>query len=201
MLKLQTFIVELFIQLTTRKKPSQIAEKAEDITPLLIGEKLPEATLKDKDGNDVELYKILSEKPTVLVFYRGDWCPYCNMQLTELSKIENEILSLGYQIVAISPDDFLNLKNTEEKDEVRYRLLSDNDGNFITEIGIAFRADELTKAYLTAKTRGEPTEILPVPTVMVIDKEANILFEYISPKYSHRINSKLLMAVLETLKK
>jgi len=79
---------------------------AEDICPLLIGEILPKATLQDAEGKTVALETIIKIKPTVLVFYRGGWCPFCNMQLSSLVEIEKDILDLGYQIVAISPDDF-----------------------------------------------------------------------------------------------
>lgn len=92
---------------------AQVPEKAEDICPLLIGETIPKATLQDSDGKQVELEKYLSTKPTVLVFYRGGWCPYCNVQLSGLVKIEKEILDLGYQIIAVCPDDYRNLQTTE----------------------------------------------------------------------------------------
>ena len=175
--------------------------KAEDISPLLIGEILPKASLQDADGKTMDLETILKLKPTVLVFYRGGWCPYCNMQLSGLVKIEQEILDLGFQIVAISPDDFQNLKNTEEKDSIKYSLFSDQDGKFIQDIGIAFQTPTIVKGYIATKgQKGKTSDTIPVPTVMIVDKEGKILFEYINPNYKERLPSEMLLAVLKTLK-
>ena len=87
---------------------------AEDISPILIGETLPNGNFQNVEGEYIQLKAILEEKPTILVFYRGGWCPYCNVQLSGLVEIEEDILELGYQIVAISPDDYKNLQSTIE---------------------------------------------------------------------------------------
>lgn len=180
---------------------AQVPEKAEDISPLLIGEILPKANLVDADGKKILLKVVLAEKPTVLVFYRGGWCPYCNLQLSGLVKIEQEILKLGYQIVAISPDDYQNLKNTEEKDSINYQIFSDPNGKFIQDIGIAFQTPLMMKGFIATKgQKGETSEVMPVPTVMIVDKEGKILFEYINPNYKERISSEMLLAVLKIIK-
>jgi peroxiredoxin len=182
-------------------KAQNTPSKAEDISPLLIGETLPNAYLQDTNGNDMELKNILKTKPTVLVFYRGGWCPYCNLQLSGLVDIENEVLALGYQIVAISPDDFQNLKNTEEKDKINYQLFSDKDGAFIQKIGIAFQTPLMVKSYITTKgQKGKTPEVLPVPTVMIVNTKREILFEYINPNYKQRISGDMLLAVLKSIK-
>ena len=87
---------------------------AEDISPILIGETLPNANFQNVEGETVQLKAILEEKPTILIFYRGGWCPYCNVQLSGLVEIEEDIIELGYQILAISPDDYKNLQSTIE---------------------------------------------------------------------------------------
>lgn len=180
---------------------AQVPEKAEDISPLLIGEILPKANLVNADGKKILLKDVLSEKPTVLVFYRGGWCPYCNIQLSGLVKLEQEILNLGYQIVAISPDDYQNLKNTEEKDSINYQLFSDPNGKFIKDIGIAFQTPTMMKGFIAARNQiGETSEVMPVPTVMIVDKDGKILFEYIKPNYKERISSEMLLAVVKTIK-
>lgn len=176
---------------------AQIPEKAEDISPILIGETIPEATLLNSDGTEVDLKNIIKEKPTVLVFYRGGWCPYCNNQLSGLAEIEKNILELGYQIVAISPDNFKTLKNADEK--LNFSLLSDVNADFIQAIGIGFETPDGAKDYIFRKTNTEATEVLPVPTVLVLDKSGKVLFEYINPDYSTRITPKLLLAVLKSI--
>jgi len=181
---------------------AQTPDKAENISPMLVGEILPEASFKDANGQIIKLSSILKLKPTVLVFYRGGWCPYCNLQLSSLMKIEEEIIDLGYQIVAISPDNYQNLKNTEEKDSIKYSLYSDVDGKFIQNIGIAFQTPTMMKGYIAIKGQSDKiSEVIPVPTVMIVNKEGKILFEYINPNYKERISSKMLLTVIKTLKK
>jgi peroxiredoxin len=180
---------------------AQVPKNGEDICPLLIGETIPKATLQDSEGKQVELGRLLINKPTVLVFYRGGWCPYCNVQLSGLVKIEKDILDLGYQIIAISPDNYRNLQTTESKDSINYTLISDPDAKFIQQVGIGFKTPLMLKGFIATKgQKGETSEIMPVPTVMVVDEKGKILFEYINPNYKERISGEMLLAVLKTLK-
>ena len=115
--------------------------------------------------------------------------------------IEKDILELGYQIVAISPDDYRNLKPTIQKDNINYTLLSDPNGNFIQDIGIAFKTPDTMKSFIATKgQKGETSGALPVPTVMVVDQKGEIKFEYINPNYKVRISGEMLLAVLKTIK-
>lgn len=179
---------------------AQIAQKPEDISPLLIGEKLPEASLINKEGKAINLSDKIHKSNSVLVFYRGGWCPYCNLQLAGLAESEEEIIKLGYQIIAVSPDDYRNLKPTVDKGQVNYEVYSDPNGEFIQQVGLAFSATPNTVEYISKKTIGETTRILPVPAVLVINTEGEILFEYISVNYRKRISNELLLAVLKSLK-
>jgi len=179
---------------------AQTPQNPEDISPLLIGEKLPDAILLNENGEFINLNEEIAKKNTVLVFYRGGWCPYCNMQLAGLAESEADILKLGYQIIAVSPDDYKNLKPSVEKNKTTYKLYSDADGSFIKNIGIGFTPSSGTTAYIAKKTIGKTTDVLPVPTVLVLNKNGEILFEYISPNYKQRISPELLLAVLKNLK-
>lgn len=183
------------------KATAQSPNNAEDICPLLIGETIPNATLQDADGNQVHLISFIEKKPTVLVFYRGGWCPYCNMQLSGLVEIEKDILDLGYQIIAISPDDYQNLKSTESKDSINYTLLSDPNAKFIQQVGIGFQTPTMLKGFIATKgQKGKTSEVMPVPTVMILDEKGKILFEYINPNYKVRISNEMLLAVLKKIK-
>lgn len=177
-----------------------IAKSATDIAPLLIGEKIPSLTLKSSENTAVNISDLLKKKKTVLVFYRGGWCPYCNAHLQALAEAEKEILDLGYQIIAISPDAPENLKITGEKDKVNYTLLSDSKGELIKALGIAFEAPENYKSVINVHSNGINTSLLPVPSVFVVNPESEILFEYISPDFKHRITNELLVSVLKTFK-
>lgn len=193
-------IILIMTLFSMSSKAQNIPSNAEDISPRLIGETIPNALLQDPDGNDIELKHIIKSKPTVLVFYRGGWCPYCNLQLSGLANIDEEISKLGYQIVAISPDDYQNLKNTKQTDKIHYQLYSDKEGKLIKEMGIAFQTPTLLKGYIATKNhKGKTSEVMPVPTVMVLNTSGDIVFEYINPNYKQRISGKMLLAVLKSI--
>lgn len=184
-------IVTLLMMGISNQINAQLPTKAENVSPLLIGEQIPEVTLQNNEGKQVELHSLLKQKPTVLVFYRGGWCPFCNIQLSGLAMVEKQVLDLGYQIIAVSPDDYKKLQSTSEKGDVKYQLLSDAKGELIQKIGIGFQSSSKLNS----------SNILPVPTVMVVDKEGTIVFEYISPNYKERISEEMLLAVLKSIKK
>lgn len=179
---------------------AQIAEMAEDISPLLIGETIPDIDLKSPDASNHKVSAVFAEKPTVLLVYRGGWCPFCNAHLSEIQGVQGEVIKLGYQIVAISPDSPENLKITDEKDKLEYSLYSDGDGKFIQSLGIAFKAPEKYAGMLNKSSGGLNEGFLPVPSVFIVDTSGKILFEYINPDYKTRLSAGLLMAVLKELK-
>lgn len=174
---------------------AQIAEKAEDISPLLIGEKIPKLDLVSVDDKLVSTTEIFNRK-TVLIVYRGGWCPYCNSQLMEMQEIESQIIEQGYQIVAVSPDSPKFLKETTTADKLNYQLFSDSDGKFSQALGIAFKRD---KPKLERYSEGKNPGFLPVPTVYIINENREIEFLYINPDYSKRLKGDLLLAVLKNL--
>ena len=179
---------------------TQVAEKAEDISPLLNGETLPGAVMKAPDGSEHNLLDLVKQKPSVILFYRGGWCPFCNAHLAEIQEAQNEVVGLGYQIIAISPDSPENLQATDEKQELAYSLYSDADGKLTKAIGIAFKAPERYSGMLSEKSDGLNDGFLPVPSVFVTDTSGKITFEYINPDYKTRLSGGLLLAVLKNLK-
>jgi peroxiredoxin len=174
---------------------AQIAENAESISPLLIGEKIPKQDLISVDNKAVSTSDIFNKK-TVLIIYRGGWCPYCNSQLMEMQEIENQIIALGYQIVAISPDSPKFLKETTKEDKLNYQLFSDSDGKFSEALGIAFKRE---KPKLDKYSEGKNPGFLPVPTVYILDENREIEFLYINPNYAKRLKGEMLLAVLKSL--
>ncbi len=195
-----SFLTILCLALSSSTFTAQLPEKDENISPLLIGEVFPDQQLTDVDGSQVSLHDVLKEKPTVLVFYRGGWCPYCNAHLSALGQNETDILALGYQVVAISPDAAKGLQETVAKDGINYRLLSDASGDLAKAAGIAFKVPEKYGQRLLDRSEGKNAGFLPVPSVFVLDTNGSILFEYINPDYKKRLDGELLMAVLKVLK-
>lgn len=174
---------------------AQIADKAENVSPLLIGEKIPNVVLHDANGKEVKT-KDIFDKKTVVVVYRGGWCPYCNSQLADMQEIEKDIVALGYQVVAVSPDAPSFLKQTLDKKELKYSLYSDSEGVFAQAVGIAFQRE---KPKLDKYSEGKNPGFLPVPTVYVLNDKQEIEFMYINPNYGTRLNGDVLLAVLKTL--
>lgn len=174
---------------------AQVADLPENICPLLIGEKIPNVKLRDVNGKTFETKSIFTKK-TVLIVYRGGWCPYCNSQLSDMQEIEKQIVDLGYQIVAISPDAPNFLKITSKKEKLNYLLYSDSEGNFAQALGIAFKKE---KPKLDKYSEGKNPGFLPVPTVYILNDEREIEFLYINPNYTQRLKGNVLLAMLKNL--
>lgn len=177
----------------------QTPANPEDISPLLIGESLPNLILKNTDNQDVELSKLFAQKKTVLIFYRGGWCPFCNKQLADLQTHTQDLIQAGFQIVAISPDAPAQLKATMDKNKLDYLLLSDNQLSAAKSMGLAFKAPEKYGDMLKKSSdNGNVEVLLPVPAVFLVDTKGVIQFEHISPNYKERLNGKVLLAIAKS---
>lgn len=179
---------------------AQTPAKPEDVSPLLIGENIPAIHALDATGNDFDLNAAIARQPTLLIFYRGGWCPYCNKQLSGLQEIENELKKIGYQIIAISTDSPDNLKVSATKNKLDYTLLSDADLTISKQFGLAYKAPVAYDKLLPTSSGGKNIEkLLPVPSVFIISKKGNIRFEYINVDFKQRINPDLLKAVAQAV--
>ncbi|MFC2169539.1 peroxiredoxin-like family protein [Acidobacteriota bacterium] len=177
-----------------------IPDSADKISPLLVGAKVPSLVLTSIDNELFDLNEAIAQKPAVLIFYRGSWCPYCNRHLSELKDAEAELIELGYQIFALSPDKPENLKTTLEKNEIKYTLLSDSKMEAASAFGIAFKVrDETLTRYeeygidLEASS-GEKHHLLPVPAVFLVSTDGMILFHYVNPNYKVRLKKEVILA-------
>lgn len=175
-------------------------KNAADIDPIMVGEVLPPITLVDINNKPFDLNKAVQQKPTLLIFYRGGWCPYCNRHLAELRKIEKELTGLGFQIFAISPDLPEFLKQTIDKHGLNYTLLSDNTMAASKALGLAFELDtETLKKYQEynidlEKNSGQKHHLLPVPAALLVDTGGKVTFAFVAPDYTVRVDNEVLMA-------
>ncbi|WP_057938588.1 peroxiredoxin-like family protein [Algoriphagus resistens] len=180
--------------------PYVIPQKAEDISPLLNGEKIPSVTLRDSSGDSFDLNQAVASKPTILIFYRGGWCPFCSKQLSGLQQIAPELEKEGFQLIAISTDQPEGLKHTATSEKLNYTLLSDADLNVSKQFGLAFKAPEGYWDMLPKTTGGKNVDLLlPVPAVFILDKNGVIRFEHINPDFKQRLNPDVLMAVSRSI--
>jgi len=181
--------------------PYRIPQNPEDISPLLCGEKIPMAVLVDVSGKRFDLNRAISQKPTILVFYRGGWCPYCIRQLSGLQEAFSGLEEMGYQLIAISTDESEGLMKAVAKEKLSYTLLSDADLSLSKQMGIAYKAPKDYWEMLPKTTGGKDTDLLlPVPSVFILDQKGTIHFEFINPDFKQRLSSNLLFAAASSIK-
>lgn len=175
------------------------AASADKVSPLLISSQIPDVTVKDIDGKDVNLREAIAKQPTILIFYRGGWCPYCSRHLADLQKIEDELYEIGYQILAISPDRPEKLKATLQKNELDYTLLSDSPMTATKAFGLAFKVEQETvERYETIgidleEDSGFDHHLLPAPAVYILNTAGIVKFNYVNPNYKERIKGDVLL--------
>ncbi len=184
----------------TIKMVAGVPQKPEDISPLLIGENIPRVNLLNAGGESFDLNAAVATKPTILIFYRGGWCPYCTRQLAGLQEVEEPLTKMGYQMIAISTDSPDNLQQSATKGKLTYTLLSDADLSISKQFGIAFKSPKNYDSFLPTSSGGKNIDkLLPVPSVFILNKKGNIRFEYINPNITQRIGSALLQAAATAL--
>ena len=181
-----------------------LADSANSVTPLLDGNKIPNANVALADGTPVSLQGLAMQKPSIVLFYRGGWCPYCNRQLAGLKNIESELVELGYQVLAISPESPDRLQEQKLETEFAVTLISDKNLEAITGFGVGFAVDEKTqKRYsgygieLTKTDAGQ--SVLPAPSIFIVDKSGAINFSYVNPDFKHRPSEQLILAAAKAL--
>jgi peroxiredoxin len=185
---------------------SAVPTRAEDVNPAKIGTMLPKLTLATVKNQRFDLNAAVAKAPTVLVFYRGGWCPFCNSQLAALGKIEPQLKRLGYQIIAVTPDSPLELSKTLGKQKLSYSLVSDSTMSAARALGLAFRVDDETFTKYQGygidleKSSGQTHHLLPVPAVYLIGKNGMINFSYVNPNYAVRLNGDVLLAAARAYK-
>lgn len=197
-MKKMIFIASILITVLGSAQ-TELPKTATDIAPLLIGEKAPNRNLQTTDGVKMSTDDVIAQKKTILIFYRGGWCPYCNVHLKAIGEAEQELINLGYQIVAISPDSPAKLSKTRTDEKLNYTLLSDSNGEFSKAFGIAFQAPENYKPYIGKGSDGVNTSFLPVPSVFILNTKGEILFEFVTPDFKHRISNELLLAAAKSV--
>jgi peroxiredoxin len=198
-------LTSVLFSLGTQVK-GQSPTSALDVSPLLIGENAPDASVADTKGNPQLFLSLIKDKPVVVIFYRGDWCSNCIAHFNaEISPNMATIKSLGYDLIAISPDSPENLIKTSGKVNMDQSLFfSDADGSLSKAFGIAWKQGDRMKDMMIQSSGGKNLEpVLPVPAVYVIGTDKKITFEYINPlgpQSNLRMKWTLLQPVLQALK-
>ena len=171
------------------------------------GDVLEPFTLDDATGTPVSLDQIVESGPTVIVFYRGGWCPYCNLALrTYQQELLPQLAAFGARLIAISPQPPDESLSTVERAALEFTVLSDPGSRLADRLGIAFeQADDVLAAQRTlgldlTKVNAEGAVRLPRPTVLVVDQDRIVRYVDVQPDYTARTEVADIVAALTDLK-
>ena len=169
------------------------------------GDTFPGLTLVRADGTSVDLGALANAGPLIVTFYRGGWCPYCNLELRAYQQRLGEIERLGARLVAVSPETPDNTLSTAEKNDLSFSVLSDEQGRLADQLGIRFQLSAgivaLYKKFghdLPAHNGGGEWS-LPMPATFVVAKGGRIAAAFVDPDYRKRTDPADAIAVLKHL--
>ncbi|MBU2677134.1 MAG: AhpC/TSA family protein [Gammaproteobacteria bacterium] len=183
-----------------------VAMTAAEIRPLGVGDKAPRFTVETVDNERFDFDPRKLERPAVLISFRGGWCPYCNLHLSELRHAIPEINAMGVDVLFLSGDrselllSSLSRETQADIDGLDYTVLSDANAQAAMALGIAFKAPDEVFSYLDDK--GADIEessmarhgVLPVPAVFVVNREGTITYAYANPDYKIRLPADQVVA-------
>jgi len=169
---------------------------------LKAGDTAPVFTLNDPDGRPVSSAALLARGPLVVSFYRGVWCPYCNMELQALQATLSAFEALGAGLVAISPQTAPNSRKSMRQNELGFPILSDTHNDVAAAFGLRFELpDYLVDLYKGLKNdlptfNGDPSWTLPMPARYVIGQDGTILYAEVNPDYTRRPEPEAMLPAL-----
>jgi peroxiredoxin len=169
---------------------ASIAQEAPE--GLFIASKAPDFKAKDQRGKEIHLKDLVKQGKVVLVFYRGQWCPYCNKELSRLQDSLRLILDKGATLIAVSPEKPENVSKTIEKTKAEFSILYDEGLKIMKAYDVEYEVPENTLTrYRNAgldieKNNGDNGKYLPVPAVYIIDKESTVIYRFFEPDYKKR---------------
>ncbi len=171
-------------------------------TGLLVNDVAPDFSAINQNGKSINLKEQLKTGNVVLIFYRGEWCGYCNKQLKNLEDSLAQITKKGATVLAITPEKNENVTKTIEKTKATFSILSDDNLKIMNAYKVTFSLDEkTTKKYKgygidLIESNGKNGNNLPVPAVYIINKEGKIIYRYFDEKYSNRVSVKEILSHL-----
>lgn len=173
---------------------------------LKAGDRAPDFELEDSNGNRVSLSELRANGPVVLSFYRGVWCPYCNLELQALQAVLPEISARGARLAAVSPQTQGNSRKSERDNKLQFPILSDPGAKVADAFGIKFAlGEDLIALYRSfgndlARVNENPDWVLPMPARYVIDRDGVIAYAEVNPDYTRRPEPSELLPVLDQLR-
>ena len=170
------------------------------------GDKAPTFILKDVDGKEVSSDKLLAEQEIVVIFYRGEWCPYCNKHMSQLQDALERIAEMGASVVAIAPELPKYIDQTIKKSKASFSIISDTSHVIMDAWNVSFRLDDKTfKRYQgfginLERASGNDDRILPVPATYIIKPDGTISAVHFDVNYKERMPVVDIIKALSELK-
>ena len=174
-----------------------IAASAEQVRPIQPGQAAPAFTVYNVDGSRYDFDPEQLQRPTIIITFRGGWCPYCNLQLQDLRHVVPELKDAGFDVLFLSADrpEILYSSLKDENQDLPYVILSDSKLQASSALGIAFRVPEAQIERMRefgmdlSEASGESHNALPVPAVFIINQSGMITYTYANPDYTVRLSA------------
>lgn len=173
---------------------------------LKAGDQAPDFVLTDSDRNDVALKDLLAKGPVVMTFYRGVWCPYCNIELQALEEVAADIRAKGATLVAISMQGAADSRKSQKDNNLSFPILTDKGGELANKFGIRWTLQDYVVPIHDGfgvnlpTIHGDGQWNLPMPARYVVDTNGTIAYSEVNPDYTRRPEPADLFPVLEQLK-
>lgn len=168
-------------------------KKVKEAKGLKVGSQAPDFSASDLNDNVFSLTSALEKGPVVLIFYRGQWCPFCNKHLKALEKNLEKIYEKGASVVAVSPEKSEFLKRTADKTKASFSLLYDEDYKIAEAFDVAFRPTKFERAIYNKilkadlkNAHSDESQQLPIPATFIIGKDGKIIWRHFDPDYKKR---------------
>ena len=193
-------IIKVFTDSIDNIKKKQLKENA-----LQVGDYIPNMTLQNNNGYNTLLSDLIKQNFLILNFYRGGWCPYCNMELREYERLRETFNKLDTDIIGISAEIPELVNQTIDKNTLSFPVLTDIDAELMKVIGIVFPLDEASKKEFKnfgmdfIKIHDNSNFELPVPAIYVINKDMQIVYTHFEENYMTRLEPTELLKKLKTI--
>lgn len=171
-------------------------------TAVKTGDSIPKILLPNIKGEKISVQEILKDNRVLLVFYRGGWCPYCNLELQAFQELLSEFEARGVKVIAISPETIANGVETADKNQLGFEVLSDM-GNVVTrDFGLVYKIpNELAELYVQfginlKENQGNVDNELPIAATYVIEQSGKISYHFLDEDYKKRAEPKDILEIL-----
>ncbi|HTV97267.1 MAG TPA: peroxiredoxin-like family protein [Steroidobacteraceae bacterium] len=199
-MRFHTAMLGLLAGLLMARAFGAVPDDPQEVRPLAVGSLAPVFHGRTVEGTVRTFRPGTFDRPTIVLFYRGGWCPYCNTQLSDLRLVEPKLRQRGFEIVFLSTDRPELLYSSLKATDIHYTLLSGSDMQAARAFHIAYRVNDATLAKMREygvdleSTTGTKLHELPVPSVFIIDTSGTIRYVYSNPDYKVRLGADELWA-------